>query len=166
MEVSCINGHIYSIYPTNFTSHDTGTICRQCHPFTSAVQEEVYCFMSKFVKAEKGNRRILNGLEIDIFVPQLSLGIEVNGDYWHSDKYKSKDYHVNKLNHAENRGVRLMYIREHDWENKQEIVKSMILARLNKLFSIGARYCKVVKLDYFPSVFLEANHLQGAGAPT
>jgi hypothetical protein len=35
-------------------------------------------------------------LEIDIYLPELKLGFEFNGLYWHSNKFKEKNYHLNK----------------------------------------------------------------------
>jgi hypothetical protein len=29
----------------------------------------------------------------------LKIGFELNGLYWHSDLYKEKNYHIDKLNH-------------------------------------------------------------------
>lgn len=166
VEVKCLVGHTYSILPSNFTSHSTGTICRQCNPYASNIQMEIFSFISKFVKAEMNDRSKLQGLEIDIFIPEINIGIEVNGDYWHSDRFKDKNYHINKLNLAESAGISLMFIREYDWENRQDIIKQMLLSRIGKVFQVGGRHCHVRKLDYFPRVFLDANHLQGAGAPS
>lgn len=167
VEVRCAAGHSYTIIPSNFTSHGTGKICRQCNPQTSKIQDEIYSFVFKKVPtAQQNNREMLEGLEIDIYIPHLKFGIEVNGDYWHSDKFKTRDYHVNKIKAAESKGIHLMLIKEHDWENKQEIIKQMILTRLQGSLVLGARQCTIAKLDYFPKEFLEVNHLQGAGAPT
>jgi len=35
------------------------------------------------------HRKKIQGLECDVYIPSLSLGIEVDGLYWHKDKYDS-----------------------------------------------------------------------------
>ena len=35
--------------------------------------------------------------ELDIFIPEHNLAIEINGIYRHSDKFKDEKYHINKL---------------------------------------------------------------------
>lgn len=32
------------------------------------------------------SRRKVDGFEIDIFLPDLAIGIEYDGSYWHADK--------------------------------------------------------------------------------
>ena len=55
----------------------------------------------------KQDREILEGREIDIYIPSKQIGIEFNGTYWHSDKYVEKDYHYKKSLLAEKKGIRL-----------------------------------------------------------
>ena len=62
-------------------------------------------------------------------------------------------------------GFRLIHINEDEWQTKQAIVKSRIESLLGASLVIGARKCSVRKIN-FPGEFLEANHIQGAGAPT
>lgn len=108
-----------------------------------------------------------NGQEIDIFVPNLRLGIEYNGNYWHCNKEKEPNYHQDKTIQALSRGIYLMHIFEYEWQSKEEICKSLIKSRL-EIFNkkIGARSCKIKELsnkEY--QDFCENNHLQGqAGA--
>lgn len=101
--------------------------------------------------------------EIDIYIPELKLGFEFNGVYWHSDKFKSKDYHYQKWKLCNENDVKLIYIWEDDWKNKQKIVKSNISANLNAIQNIiYARKCIIKKVNNEETKqFLNTNHLQG-----
>ena len=43
---------------------------------------------------ESNNRSILNGKELDIYIPSKNIAIECNGVYWHS--LKPTNFHYNK----------------------------------------------------------------------
>ena len=66
---------------------------------------------------ELHNRTILAGLEIDIYLPDYKLGIEFNGDYYHSSAFKDKYYHQHKSLLAISKGINLVHIWEHEWNN-------------------------------------------------
>ena len=111
---------------------------------------------------ETNNRKILNGKELDIYIPSKRIAIECNGVYWHA-MYDSK-YHYEKWKACKEQGIQLLSIWE-DWiTNKPEIVKSIILSKLGIYEkSIGARECRIctkVKSNEARQ-FLEANHIQG-----
>lgn len=115
----------------------------------------------------ESNRRDLlpSGLEIDIYLPDFKLGIEFNGDYWHSSLYKEKKYHYNKSIEAEKAGIHLVHIWEHEWEDphKQELLKTMLSLFTNHISNkIYARQCEVRELTNVEAKpFNNANHLQG-----
>jgi hypothetical protein len=101
-------------------------------------------------------------MEIDIYLPDIKLGIEFNGIFWHSDKYKSKKYHLNKTNMAEDKGIKLIHIWEDDWKFKREIVESRISNIIGISGRIWARLCEVREISYKESIsFLNENHIQG-----
>jgi hypothetical protein len=103
-------------------------------------------------------------MEIDVYIPELKLGFEFNGLYWHSEIYKEKNYHLDKTKLCNDQGISLFHIWEDDWLYKQDIVKSMILNKLGKtLNKIFARKCiiKIVDDNKLVKDFLETNHIQG-----
>lgn len=53
--------------------------------------------------------------EIDIYIPGLNIGIEFNDIYWHSNKHKHKNYHINKTRMCYKHGIKLYHIWEH-WD--------------------------------------------------
>lgn len=118
------------------------------------------------IKYIRNDRTILTGKEIDIYIPSHKLAIECNGVYWHSDKYKDKNYHINKYNQCKSNGIMLVQIWE-DWlKNKPEIVKSILLNKLGLLDNtIYARKCIIKEVGSQESnIFLDNNHIQGRSA--
>lgn len=108
------------------------------------------------------DRTVLNGKEIDIWIPDQNLGIEVNGVYWHSDKIKDRQYHAQKTDEANRKGVTLLHFYDFEIENRFDLVSSMIMDRLGKSKRIYARSCNVVELsDSETRYFLNENHLFG-----
>lgn len=111
------------------------------------------------------DRKILNGQEIDIYIPSLRVGIEYNGNLWHSDKYdKDCNYHLNRTKACENKGIHLIQIFEDEYHLQKDITVSKILHLLNKCKGdkIPARKCVIKEiLRYEAEDFLNKNHIQG-----
>ena len=87
----------------------------------SQYEDEIVDFLYKIgVKNIKRNdRSVLKGQEIDIYLPDYNMGIEFNGDYWHSDIYKIDHngrslYHQNKSLLGEQCGIFLFHIFEYE----------------------------------------------------
>ena len=85
------------------------------------------------IKVVLKDREILNGKELDIYLPEYNLAIEFNGDYWHSNIYKDKYYHQYKTLECAKSGIRLIHIYEYEWnnENMRKIIIRMILGIIN-----------------------------------
>lgn len=112
-----------------------------------------------------GNRALLEGMEIDIVVEDYKFGIEYNGLFYHNeDGGKGQFYHVNKTNKMEEKGYSLFHVYEDSWINKKDVVKSMILNKVNKTPNIVyARKCIIKNVSTQERIkFLNDNHLQGS----
>lgn len=110
------------------------------------------------------NHKILNtNFEIDLYIPKLNIGLEINGLYWHSEYFKEKYYHINKTNLAKENSITLIHLWEDDITYKFNIVKSLILNKLNITPNkIYARQCKIKEVSYKDTKeFLNNNHIQG-----
>ena len=80
-----------------------------------------------FEEGKKGHQR-----ELDIFLPALNLGIEFDGTYWHSkEEAKQKDEIKNKL--AKEKGIKLIRIKESEWDNNRKAVEKQILEVIESL---------------------------------
>lgn len=127
--------------------------------------------LADFVKSlgftvDRNNRSRLKGKEIDILVSDLSIGVEYHGLYYHSEKFKGKNYHKDKHYAAEETGIRLIHIWEDDWRDKRKVVEKMLKAKLgvSSQPSVFARKCEIIESNFSEaSQFLEENHIQGSG---
>ena len=116
--------------------------------------------------------------ELDMVVPSLSLALEYDGVYWHSEAAgKEPGYHGEKSRLAEQVGYQLIHVFEDDWLERRDIVIRAIAHRLGATghlpdvipdmdplacSRIAARQCMVRRVDGSDAgVFLDANHIQG-----
>jgi len=140
--------------------------CLICNPISSykyTGQNDIADYIDGLdIDIIRGDRKILNGKEIDIICPDFNVGIEFNGLYWHSDIYKNKKYHLLKKELAARSGINLIHIWEDDWILKRDIVLSRLSGILNKNSVIYARKCDIKYVDTRESVsFVNDNHIQG-----
>jgi hypothetical protein len=144
------------------------SICTNCYPISqnsSITQIELYNFISENYSGPiiQNAKNVIKPYEIDIYLPDLGIGFEFNGVWWHPDKFRDKDYHRSKIDLAYQSGIKLYSIWEDEWCIKRDICKSFILNKLLKTQTkISARKCQIVEIDYKTSrEFLDNNHLQG-----
>jgi hypothetical protein len=141
------------------------SICTICNPIgehKSIKEKDIYNFIKNNFRGEI-IQSYRDGLEIDIYLPNLKIGFEFNGLYFHSDKFRSKDYHIDKLNRFRDKGIRIINIWEDDWDFKRSIIESQIMNVLGLSTKIHARKCDVKEIiDYnICRQFLKINHIQG-----
>ena len=113
---------------------------------------------------EKGNRKILQGQEIDIYLPSYKIGIEFNGNYWHDDEHRPKNYHQEKSLKAKEKEIFIYHIWEDEWKNKdkREIIISQLKNLTNQSNRIYARNTEIRQITAKDChIFLDENHLQG-----
>lgn len=74
-------------------------------------------------------KSIISPKEIDIYLPDLNLGIEFNGTRFHSIEMGTpKDYHLDKSLKCRDLGIRLIHIYEfEDFEEQKQLLKDLIL---------------------------------------
>lgn len=162
-------GHTAEVEPNGLLSSNKNSHCRVCFPKgTSKGQMEVEDFLKGMgIDILTGDREVLKGKELDIFVPDNLLGIEYNGEYWHSDSKKDHDNLLSKTILANNSCIDLVHIWEHEWQTKQNIVKSRLAGLLGQNDRIFARNTIVKEIEWnLVKNFLEDCHIQGAGSPT
>ena len=90
----------------------------------------------------ENERHVLGGMEIDVYIPDLRLGFEFNGDFWHMnpEMYKENDYNSvthmtagetwkrdkRKLVEASYRNIVIVTIWESEWKSNRECVEKRI----------------------------------------
>jgi len=109
-------------------------------------------------------RSIIPPYELDIYLPEYKLAIEVNGVWFHSSKFKhDPKYHDNKFKACNALGIKLLQFWDYDIKKKENLVKSMIMANIGKSHRIYARKCIIKELSSsMYAGFLETNHIQGS----
>ena len=142
--------------------------CLHCNPLykkDSYGENELEGFIKSLInyKVEINNREILNGKELDVYIPDKNLAFEYNGIYWHNELNVDKGYHLNKTELCEAKGIRLIHIFEDEWLFKRDIVESRIKNILglttNKIYG---RKCVIKEILPTESKdFLNNNHIQG-----
>lgn len=139
------------------------TICNPIDKHQSGKEIILYNFIKSIYDKEMIKNFKIDKKEIDIYLPDLNIGFEFNGVYWHSDIYKEKDFHLNKSKFFEEKGIHVFHIWEDDWTEKEEILKSQIENLLGRSQRIWARKCEIKEVDDISLVrdFLNKNHIQG-----
>ena len=144
-------------------------ICCICNPI-SQLRSGSEISLSNFIKEKykddivENDRNILKKFEIDIFLPKKNIGIEYNGLWYHSSEYRDNNYHFFKQKTAQQCNINLITVWEDDWIYKNDIIKSVLLNRLNLIETrIYARKCNISILNNEETdIFLRENHLQGS----
>jgi len=163
-------GNILSVNKDNFVYNFLNR-CPYCETSKNVSSNEIQIlnYIKKIYKGkiklnDRDNLKKINQ-ELDIYLPDLKLAFEFNGLYWHSEKFKDKDYHYNKMVECHNKGIRLIQIWENEWEFKRNIIKSKIKYLLNKIKPdkrLNARKCYIKEISKEKcNKFLINNHIQG-----
>jgi very-short-patch-repair endonuclease len=108
------------------------------------------------------NRNIISPYEIDCFIKDFNLAIEINGVYWHSEKFnKDKFYHLNKTENCLTQNIELWHFWDFEFQEKQQLIFNKILAKLGMSKKIGARTLKIKHVNSKDkNLFFKKNHLQ------
>ena len=113
------------------------------------------------------DRSVLDGKELDIYLPDFNLAIEYNGLLYHSEGYTDiqwlsntdKNYHLDKTNQCLEKGIQLFHIFEGE---DLDLWLSMINNKLGLNERIFARKCEIRELSNKDIIdFLNENHIQG-----
>jgi hypothetical protein len=80
----------------------------------------------------------IKGFEIDIYIPELRKGIEFDGTYWHSEEGLKRsrvhwpqedidNYSKIKDEWFASKGIKILHIKEHDWnKNKNDCISQCL----------------------------------------
>lgn len=112
------------------------------------------------------DRQLLDGKEIDIYLPDYKIGIEYNGNYWHSYPVKDMKYHQDKSIQAAKTGIRLIHIFEYEWKDSKirEKIKNYLydIVKSDSIDRIYARNTVVSEISPAEQYkFQDKYHLQG-----
>lgn len=147
-------GKVREIYPDDIPLNN--------HSDESLIVDQIVAYMSEIYNGEI-IRNYKDKMELDVYIPELKIGFEYNGIYWHSDKIiKDKNYHLKKKEYFKEKGIDVIFIDEYDWENKNDLVKSMISNKIGINKKIPARKTTFREISSSEErEFLNENHIQG-----
>jgi hypothetical protein len=157
----------FSITRSLFSQRNRGNIkiCLNCNPNNndSFFEMDVADFIEKNANTQVIRKcKMFKKYEMDIYLPDMNLAFECNGLWWHSEKYKEKNYHRDKSIFFEELGIKVVHVWEDDWKNKKEIVKSMIVNLISKNISINLDECIISEISLIETKnFLNENHING-----
>jgi hypothetical protein len=155
------------------SSLDDGNIpiCRTCHPIDtskSKLEFQMIDWIRTFYNGTiiHGDKEILNGKELDIYLPEINVAIEINGIYYHGELSggKGKNYHLNKTRRCAEKGITLCHVLDIELIQKKSIVESILRNKIcpSELSTIHGRQCSVREVAAPESnTFLNENHIQG-----
>jgi hypothetical protein len=117
----CKFNHSWEANIYNRTGNGSG--CPECSGGgTSKIEIYILCELRKIFSTVHWRKKI-ESYEIDIFIPEHSIGIEVDGEYWHKDKH---DQDRKKSNFLRSKGIDMIRIRS---DHLTEIEDHVIIIR-------------------------------------
>lgn len=148
-----ICGYIFNIHHSTLESRIKNNIelCTICKPINltpkiSCGENELFMFIKSVYVGpiELRTRKLIYPHEIDIFLPELKLAFEYNGDYWHAnpEKYGPDDIiwrnkasevwarDKRKIDRCIKDNIKLMIIWESEWKNNKVKIENIINSML------------------------------------
>lgn len=145
-------------------AHLSGKGCASCGAYSAKWETDLTKYIMGQGHEVINNAAVLNGKEIDVYVPSIKFGVELHGLRWHTDNKRGASYHRDKWMSAQAAGIKLLQVFEDEWVDKQHIVKARIEAMLGNGQKFHARKCIVKTIEFNEAKkFLEKTHIQGCG---
>lgn len=142
--------------------------CPKCSSNTSKAEIFILDYVQEMLpdmQIKHGDKNLLQGLQLDIYVPEKDIAIEFNGVYWHSEaRGKNSNYHYDKWLACKEKGIQLIQIWEDEWTRNPELIKTMLAYKLgvapeNKIFVTKTKVEPISRSE--SKIFLDQNHIQG-----
>lgn len=127
----------------NEKTHEICTICNPLQKQYSVMEKELLNYIKEnyYWKVLENTKIIIPPYEIDIYLPDLKLAFEFNGDYWHVNPkiYIEIDKRIRhiwkkdkiKKDMCEMEGITLITVWESDWLDRRLIVERYVRMILN-----------------------------------
>lgn len=87
--------------------------------FDSKQEREVGKLLDEWGIRHSKRKGVIFPFEIDEYCDDLNKGIEIDGNYWHSEYKVDKYYHQKKNLWGESKGVPLFHIWQYEWDNPE-----------------------------------------------
>ncbi|RLG45251.1 MAG: hypothetical protein DRN81_02405 [Thermoproteota archaeon] len=153
VNLTCICGNLVTLRVKDFRQK-SGSRKKSCGCMrgtgVSIPEKELVKLVEDFTHEEiLENRKpkFMQGLELDIYIPERNLAIEFHGLVYHSERplygdkcpIKIKTQHETKYLRCKEAGVRLIQIFEDEWREKRRILESMVSNAVGQSSKLNAR---------------------------
>lgn len=155
--IVCPKHGMFAMKPMN---HLIGQGCPTCwRTKVSSVEEDKLA--AAFPNFQRHNRKILRGMELDFYDPITRFAVEIDGVYWHSTKFKTKEYHRHKTKSALLSDVIVWHLLDKEVNTRFDTICSMLKRRLGaNMNSVDASMCSVYLMPTSNGrVFVETHSL-------
>lgn len=168
--------HKHGDFKQTFMSHLSGKGCPRCKVIESIPQKGIATYIkSIYTGMVDTNVRLINNKEIDIYLPDKKIAIELDGVFWHSTgcpNYQKLPVERRRNTALKNqtfkhvamaeKGIRLITILDAEWERNTEAVKNILHHTFHTLPKVGARECVLKSINYCDcKEFMNTYHIQG-----
>lgn len=130
-------------------------MCSNCRvqSFASGKEIEIVEFIKTICSDTyiRNSRSIIPPFELDIYYPEKQIAIEFNGDYWHDENHKPRDYHYNKYLLCKQNSIILVSIFESFWDINQDAIKKYLIDLFNGI-SNSLSYQSNMLNNNFPDI--------------
>lgn len=156
-----------NVFEQRASSHLFGKGCPYCSRARSKMEIDFVDYIENFYQGSviTSDRTLLAPKEVDIYIPDFGVAIEMTGNFWHSERINEDNSHLyKKFVELDKKGIKLYTIYEDEWIYKNDIVKSMILNSINcNVNTVYARKTSVKEIEdhSVTNKFLNDNHIQG-----
>lgn len=136
------------------------------HGYSSEAEREILEWVRQFYPESHPSHTGKH--QVDILIPSIPLAIEYNGLWWHCDGCQTprdRKYHIQKYNEIlEKKQARTIFIWEHEWRDRKEQVKNLLLAAMKQsTVKVGARKCEFKEIPVSSgNAFIDDVHIQGS----
>jgi hypothetical protein len=138
--IICPEGHDWYVAPNDFINHNTR--CPHCQG--SSGQRRLQEFLTKHIDRDVvyNDRKTLDGLELDIYYPDLKIAVEYQGDYWHTlPMALIRDKRKRML--CEKKNIKLIEVWEKYYVTDEDNINNEVLENI-KLFKGQDTYGHIV----------------------
>jgi hypothetical protein len=166
VSIVCQTHGVFSQLAIGHVSRGDG--CPTCGTLKdSKPQIKISEFLERFCVRTERNYKLGNTRhEIDVFLPDYNIGIEYNGLFYHSQRYrKNSSVHLDKAQLAEKNGIRLIQFFSDEIESRWCAVDSFLmnLIGVKRPFRVFARKCEIDEVAQSAAdEFYDTHHIQGA----
>lgn len=136
--------------------------CPRCVFRVTKPHSKVVDYLTDVLRVERVDvniRKVIAPLELDIWLPDHNIGIEINGFFWHQEAPLK---HLNKTLECQKKGIRLIQLWDVEIFNDWLKVRSVLRGAIGLTKKLGARKTEVVQVsNSVAKEFYDKYHMQG-----